>query len=363
MILSILCSLGTIVNLALSLLPGTIKTIAAVVLLAIGTTAPLARSWRLRGYDKQGDDFSYNSVSHDESPCTIDDTSQMKELAGDPLLAKRKVLDDIKKMLSVIGWPFLGFLLFALTMGMQRTYIIEFLPTENLTNLISIGILLPLCFIKTEKPLLSLIYHIYLPVGVGILLILFAIMFGFPEYGALQHLGTMGLYVFFGVIGLLALSSFTAAASSKEFSVPLIFGFAIAAFASLSLAGVVFKNIPFFSEKYDALLIVLSMLYFIALVLLPAIRASGMMLAPTEAMSAQGSGNLESRCIDVSQCYGLSPRESEILVFIGRGYNPAFVAKKLLLSDSTVRSYVNNIYRKLSVHSQAELLQLIDTKK
>jgi DNA-binding NarL/FixJ family response regulator len=63
----------------------------------------------------------------------------------------------------------------------------------------------------------------------------------------------------------------------------------------------------------------------------------------------------------MSQSHGLSPRESEILVYIGRGYNPAFVAKKLLLSDSTVRSHVNSIYRKLSVHSQTELLQMLDT--
>ncbi|MDR1183992.1 MAG: LuxR C-terminal-related transcriptional regulator [Coriobacteriales bacterium] len=122
------------------------------------------------------------------------------------------------------------------------------------------------------------------------------------------------------------------------------------------------KNTPFFSEKFDALLIALSMLYFIALVLLPAIRAWRVMFTPTETVSAQINGNLESRCMNMSQCYGLSPRESEILVFIGRGYNPAFVAKKLLLSDSTVRSHVKSIYRKLSVHSQTELLQLIDSK-
>lgn len=34
-----------------------------------------------------------------------------------------------------------------------------------------------------------------------------------------------------------------------------------------------------------------------------------------------------------------------MLLFLGRGYSPAYVAKKMFLSDSTVRSHIKSIYK------------------
>ena len=55
-------------------------------------------------------------------------------------------------------------------------------------------------------------------------------------------------------------------------------------------------------------------------------------------------------------------REAEILQYLGRGHNPTFVARTLVLSISTVRTHVRNIYRKINVSSQEELLALIDAQ-
>lgn len=69
---------------------------------------------------------------------------------------------------------------------------------------------------------------------------------------------------------------------------------------------------------------------------------------------------LEARCAAVSAEAGLSPREAEVLVYLARGFTPAYIAKTLVLSISTVRTHVRNIYRKLGVGKREELIHLID---
>ncbi len=69
---------------------------------------------------------------------------------------------------------------------------------------------------------------------------------------------------------------------------------------------------------------------------------------------------LEARCAEVSAARSLSPREAEVLVYLARGFTPAYIAKSLVLSISTVRTHVRNIYRKLNVNKREELLHLID---
>ena len=69
---------------------------------------------------------------------------------------------------------------------------------------------------------------------------------------------------------------------------------------------------------------------------------------------------LEARCAKVTEARGLSPREAEVLVYLARGFTPACIAKSLVLSISTVRTHVRNIYRKLGINKREELLHLID---
>ena len=52
----------------------------------------------------------------------------------------------------------------------------------------------------------------------------------------------------------------------------------------------------------------------------------------------------------------LSPRESEVLALIARGFTYTEVAERLGILLSTVQSHVRNIYGKLDVHNKAEAL-------
>jgi DNA-binding NarL/FixJ family response regulator len=53
----------------------------------------------------------------------------------------------------------------------------------------------------------------------------------------------------------------------------------------------------------------------------------------------------------------LSGRETEILQKMCDGYNYRDIAEKLFISNDTVRAHIKNIYRKLHVHSRAEVVK------
>lgn len=57
---------------------------------------------------------------------------------------------------------------------------------------------------------------------------------------------------------------------------------------------------------------------------------------------------------------GLSPRETEVFDMLARGRNKAAIAKSLTISESTVKTHIKNIYRKMGVHSQQALLDMIE---
>lgn len=69
---------------------------------------------------------------------------------------------------------------------------------------------------------------------------------------------------------------------------------------------------------------------------------------------------LEGRCAETSAAFGLTPRESEILSLLAHGRNAAYIQEKLVLSRNTVKTHVQNIYAKLGVHSQQELIDVVE---
>ena len=56
--------------------------------------------------------------------------------------------------------------------------------------------------------------------------------------------------------------------------------------------------------------------------------------------------------------YQLSSREIQILKEIVGGNNPADIAEKLFISPNTVRTHVNNIYKKLHLNSRSQVMNL-----
>jgi DNA-binding NarL/FixJ family response regulator len=58
----------------------------------------------------------------------------------------------------------------------------------------------------------------------------------------------------------------------------------------------------------------------------------------------------------VSDRYGLSPREGEVLTLLGEGLGTKAIAKRLVISTKTVSTHIQRILSKLGVHSRAEAI-------
>ena len=58
----------------------------------------------------------------------------------------------------------------------------------------------------------------------------------------------------------------------------------------------------------------------------------------------------------------LSPREVEVFDLLATGRSPKRISEKLFVSESTVKSHCYRIYRKMGIHSQQELLDVVEDR-
>lgn len=68
----------------------------------------------------------------------------------------------------------------------------------------------------------------------------------------------------------------------------------------------------------------------------------------------------EAKCLAAAELFKLSPRETDILGYLARGRNAAYLQEKLCISPHTVKSHIYSIYRKFDIHSQQKLMDFIE---
>lgn len=61
--------------------------------------------------------------------------------------------------------------------------------------------------------------------------------------------------------------------------------------------------------------------------------------------------------------FGLSAREREVFELLAKGRNRVHISQALFISDNTTRTHMKNVYRKLDVHSQQELIDLVERER
>ena len=243
-----------------------------------------------------------------------------------------------------------------------------------------------------RDPLLPWSYRVLVPAMAGIFVVLGACPAGtFPS-----GLSLAALYAFYLVLALIGCALFLAAVHSRELAADTVVGVPVAVAAAAALAGQLLSAVPGL-DLAPRLTVLAALFVAVLLVFLgrtawnelvtpretaaegereAAAPLNGATAAPTttsapdsspiaaesEAIAAEPTRRdaLEARCTAVAVEAGLSPREAEVLVYLARGFTPAYIAKTLVLSISTVRTHVRNIYRKLGVGKREELIHLID---
>lgn len=90
----------------------------------------------------------------------------------------------------------------------------------------------------------------------------------------------------------------------------------------------------------------------------PALRRSNDAdpMAPTD----ESSGSLEERLSSLNLIDPLSARECEVADLMRHGNTVAAIARRLYISENTVRGHTKSIYRKLGIHSKQELIDLLN---
>lgn len=81
---------------------------------------------------------------------------------------------------------------------------------------------------------------------------------------------------------------------------------------------------------------------------------------PHRANGISGALSREAASALVAERCRLTPRETEILGLLAHGRNAPYIQEKLVLSRNTVKTHVQNIYAKLGVHSQQELIDVVE---
>lgn len=79
-----------------------------------------------------------------------------------------------------------------------------------------------------------------------------------------------------------------------------------------------------------------------------------------QADGAATADRIERHCAAVARDFGLTPRESEVIVLLAYGRTLAIIACDLHIAQGTARTHIENIYRKLDVHKQQELIDLVE---
>lgn len=68
---------------------------------------------------------------------------------------------------------------------------------------------------------------------------------------------------------------------------------------------------------------------------------------------------LETHVENLAVRYALTPRERDVMALLARGNNSQRVEEKLSIKHNTVKFHARNVYAKLGVHSQQELIDLV----
>lgn len=72
-------------------------------------------------------------------------------------------------------------------------------------------------------------------------------------------------------------------------------------------------------------------------------------------------GKKWNRCVKkICEENNLSPRQSEILELLANGRDVVYIENYFCISKSTAKTHIYNIYKKLSIHSRQELIDIVE---
>ena len=81
---------------------------------------------------------------------------------------------------------------------------------------------------------------------------------------------------------------------------------------------------------------------------------------PSAPLRPESGPTLEQRCAALSREAGLTRREEEVLGLLARDMSASEIEQALCVTNATVKTHTQAVYRKLGVHSRREIVGLVD---
>lgn len=317
----------------------------------------------------------------------------------------------MRRLVSVTWLPLLGFAVYAFMTDVMAHSAFGVVQASFLGGAVAALVMFGVCFLWGRTPLLPWSYRILVPLMAAA----FVVLGAFPAGTFPRDASVVALYVFYIVLALLGCAVLLAVVRNRELPANVASGFACGVAAAAAFLGQILSQVLAVTDDFAPWLTVLTGAFVAVLLIFLGRTSWSELVAPRESAVAEGvapavhpaagdartaSGDraayedapaiagasdecvlparadapgdafqlaepsmqntLEARCAKVTEARGLSPREAEVLVYLARGFTPACIAKSLVLSISTVRTHVRNIYRKLGINKREELLHLID---
>ncbi len=326
---------------------------------------------------------------------------------GDPATPLDRPGETMRRLMSVTWLPLLGFAAYAFMTEVMAHSAFGVVQASFLGGAAAALVMFGVCFLWGRRPLLPWCYRILVP----LLAAAFVVLGAFPAGTFPRDASVVALYGFYIVLALLGCAVLLAVVHGRELPANVASGFACGVAAAAALLGQILSQVLAVTDDFAPWITVLTGAFVAVLLVFLGRTSWNELVEPCESAAAEGraaasdegagesaasgdnalagesaasGGNalagesadapgavfelaepdiqstLEIRCADIAAARGLSPREAEVLVFLARGFTPAYIAKSLVLSISTVRTHVRNIYRKLGVNKREELIHLID---
>ena len=136
--------------------------------------------------------------------------------------------------------------------------------------------------------------------------------------------------------------------------------YSVLSFSSLILLALVALGVDITSSHF---VIALSFIFICTAIWLMGDRGIDTLINPFRPIGANespASGSFKKRAELVAQRSKLTPREADVFYLAVVGRSCPFIAEKLVLSENTIRSYLQKVYSKCGVRSRQELISLVE---
>lgn len=280
-----------------------------------------------------------------------------------------RLREFVLRFASVMAPAFIGLSVFAFFMGVSRPNITDNTSADVVGMLFAAVTLAPLCLLarRFHHPLQTFFHQMLLPLLAVVILAAFAV-FGPLTASFVRALLSIGMYYFFSVAALFAVALAIAGSSAREFPPSLVLSVIMGCFSLSSMAGIAFGGffkLPGSQQLFMPVVVVaIYCVFLVAYSIVAFWRNTSSGSGSNENSADSGEPiSVAARCESLSEEFALSPRESEILGYLARGHAASFIAKTLIISESTVYTHTRNIYQKMGIGSREELLSLVEFDK